>query len=98
MISKKAKYALKRLKFLTGIYRKGPVLFREIAFQEFIPEEFLEIIFLNLRSHGILQSHKGKRGNYQLRVEPNRVGLTRAVRIIDGPIAPASCVSLNLYV
>lgn len=98
MISKKAKYAIKALKVLTEQFGNGPVLISYISAQENIPKKFLEAILLELRNHGILQSQKGKGGGYLLRVEPERVNLAQVVRIIDGPIAPTPCVSLNFYV
>lgn len=98
MISKKAKYAIKALKVLTEEYGKGPVLISYISAKENIPKKFLEAILLELRNHGILQSQKGKGGGYLLRVDPNRVNLAQVLRVIDGPIAPTPCVSLNFYV
>jgi Rrf2 family protein len=98
MISKKAKYALKALKVLTEDFGKGPILISHIADREGIPKKFLEAILLELRNHGVLQSQKGKGGGYMLRVEPERINFAQVVRVIDGPIAPTPCVSLNFYV
>lgn len=98
MISKKAKYALKALKVLTEERGRGPVLIAHIADREAIPKKFLEAILLELRNHGILQSQKGKGGGYMLRIEPHRVNFAQVIRVIDGPIAPTPCVSLNFYV
>jgi Rrf2 family protein len=98
MISKKAKYAIKALKVLTEEFGKGPVLISYISARESIPKKFLEAILLELRNHGILQSQKGKGGGYLLRVDPARVNLAQVLRVIDGPIAPTPCVSLNFYV
>ena len=98
MISKKAKYALKALKVLTEERGKGPILIAHIAEREAIPKKFLEAILLELRNHGILQSQKGKGGGYMLRIEPHRVNFAQVIRVIDGPIAPTPCVSLNFYV
>src|SRR5919107_6276962 len=98
MISKKAKYAIKALKVLTEEFGKGPVLISYISAKENIPKKFLEAILLELRHHGILQSQKGKGGGYLLRVDPGRVNLAQVLRVIDGPIAPTPCVSLNFYV
>ncbi|GAB3574947.1 Rrf2 family transcriptional regulator [Spirosoma luteolum] len=98
MISKKAKYAIKALKALTEAYGSGPVLIADVANRELIPRKFLESILLDLRNHGLLQSQKGKGGGYMLRVEPDRITLAQVIRIIDGPIAPTPCVSLNFYV
>lgn len=98
MISRKAKYAIKALKVLAEEYGKGPILIICIAEKETIPRKFLESILLDLRNHGLLQSQKGKGGGYSLRVEPDRINLAQVIRVIDGPIAPMPCVSLNFYV
>lgn len=98
MISRKAKYAIKALKVLATQYGTGPMLIAHIAARENIPLKFLESILLDLRNHGLLQSQKGKGGGYQLRVEPGRINLAQVIRVIDGPIAPTPCVSLNFYV
>lgn len=98
MISKKAKYALKALKFLSEKYElKKPVLISEIAEQEQIPKKFLEAILLELRNNGILHSQKGKGGGYMLRTDPSSISFAKILRIVDGPIAPILCVSLNFY-
>jgi Rrf2 family protein len=98
MISKKAKYALKALKVLTEDFGKGPILISHVAERENIPKKFLEAILLELRNHGVLQSQKGKGGGYMLRLEPSKINFAQVIRVIDGPIAPTPCVSLNFYV
>jgi Rrf2 family protein len=98
MISKKAKYALKALTRLADEYEAHkPLLISEISEKENIPKKFLEAILLELRNNGILQSQKGKGGGYLLRMPPEEVTLSKVIRIIDGPIAPVLCVSLNFY-
>ncbi len=98
MISKKAKYALKALSCLaTAFENKKPMLISEIAVKENIPKKFLETILLELRNNGVLHSQKGKGGGYILRLQPESVNLAKIIRIIDGPIAPVLCVSLNFY-
>ena len=98
MISKKAKYALKALKYLANRYaEKKPTLISEIAEAEVIPKKFLEAILLELRNNGLLQSQKGKGGGYLLRMPPSEITFAKVLRIIDGPIAPLLCVSLNFY-
>ncbi len=97
MISKKAKYALKALKVLAESFEKGPLLISHIAESEKIPKKFLEAILLELRNHGLLQSQKGKGGGYYLRQDPSKITFAKVIRVIDGPIAPALCVSLHFY-
>jgi Rrf2 family protein len=73
------------------------MLISEIAEAENIPKKFLEAILLELRKNGLLHSQKGKGGGYTLRVDPAEIPISKVLRIVDGPIAPMLCVSLNFY-
>lgn len=97
MLSKKTKYGLKALTFLASQKGKTPVQIAEIAKQENISQKFLESILLSLRKTGILGSKKGKGGGYYLIKDPNEIMMTDVMRILEGPIAMVSCVSLNFY-
>lgn len=97
MISKRTKYGLKALGYLAAHYGKGPVLIAEIAEHKKIPLKFLENILLQLKQHQVLESKKGKGGGYMLAAHPKKTNLATIYRIIEGPIAPLPCVSLNFY-
>ena len=97
MISKKAKYGLKALLMLAGEHDKGPILIADIAASQFIPKKFLELILLELKRHGLLQSKKGKGGGYYLARHPESITLGQVIRCIDGPIALVPCVSQTAY-
>ncbi|MFH1737584.1 MAG: Rrf2 family transcriptional regulator [bacterium] len=97
MLSKKAEYALRALILLAGRYGQGPVLISTLAQEENIPKKFLESILLELRNQGMLQSKKGRGGGYSLRQAPDSISLGQVIRIIDGPLAPVSCVSKTAY-
>lgn len=96
MLSKKAKYALKALLYLTKEHNGGLVMISEIAASEKIPRKFLEAILVDLKAHGLLFSLRGKKGGYRLAKEPAQISVGYVVRIVDGPLAPIPCVS-NLY-
>ena len=97
MISKKTKYGLRALIYLAREYKKGPVLISDIAKNEKMPQKFLEFILLDLKKNGILESKKGKGGGYFLATEPKKTYLGNIVRVLDGPLAPVSCVSQTAY-
>ena len=97
MLSQKAKYALQALGLLTARYQMGPVLISEIAGVKKIPIKFLENILLELKHANILESYRGRTGGYALKVAPKTVKLSQIIRIVNGPIAMLSCVSLNFY-
>ncbi|HUY39432.1 MAG TPA: Rrf2 family transcriptional regulator [Candidatus Binataceae bacterium] len=98
MLSKKSKYALKALTILAKEYGQGPVLISDIAQREEISRKFLEIILLELKNAGILQSRKGKGGGYSLGRPPRQISLGHVIRVLDGPLAPLPCVSRTAYV
>ena len=97
MISKKTKYGLHALINLSQNYNKGTILIADLARQENIPKKFLELILLELKNQGILESKKGKGGGYQLARHPREIKLGQVIRILDGPLAPVSCVSQTAY-
>lgn len=97
MLTKKAKYALKAVLYLAREYGKGPILVSEIAEREQIPHKFLEVILLDLKNMGILQSKKGKGGGYSLSKSPDSIFFGQVIRAIDGPLALLPCVSLTAY-
>ena len=73
------------------------VLIGTIAQEKHIPIKFLEAILCELRNHEVLISVRGRNGGYRLAEPPNKITLARVIRIVDGPIALLSCVSLNFY-
>jgi len=96
MLSKKAKYALKALLYLTKNADRGLVLISEISAEERIPRKFLEAILVDLKTQQILQSTRGKNGGYALAKDPAQVSVGNIIRMIDGPLAAIPCVS-HLY-
>ena len=96
MISKKTKYGLKALTYIARQDQKM-VPIAVIAESENIPHKFLESILLVLRKSGFLGSKKGKGGGYYLLKEASEIYMTDVMRILEGPIAPVACVSLNYY-
>ena len=97
MLSKKTQYAFKALIYLAEHSKNGPVLIADISKKKRIPLKFLENILLELRKAGLLESKKGKGGGYYFAVPPKDIPLSKVMRLLDGPIALLSCVSLNFY-
>jgi Rrf2 family protein len=97
MLSKKTQYALQALSYMVGKHTESPILIAEIAEEKKIPLKFLENILLELKKAGFLESKKGKHGGYLFAMPPEKIRLSAIFRIIEGPIALLSCVSLNFY-
>jgi Rrf2 family protein len=87
-ISQKGLYALQAMMMLGRHQRQGAIKIRDIAYEEDLPEKFLELILLELKNARIVESVRGAKGGYQLRREPADVRLSEIIRLIDGPLAP----------
>ena len=87
-ISQKGLYALQALMMLARRYQEGAIRIRDIAYEEGLPEKFLELILLELKNARIVESVRGAKGGYRLRRSPQQVRLSEIIRLIDGPLAP----------
>jgi Rrf2 family protein len=96
-ISKRTQYGLKAVLALGQRYREGPVLISTLAKEESIPLKFLEVILLDLKTHGLLESKVGRKGGYRLSRPPAAVTMGTIVRILEGPLAPLPCASESAY-
>lgn len=97
MLSKKPQYAFRALTTLARHEGNGPLPISKIVKEHPMSVKFLETILLELRKNDILGSKKGKGGGYFLLKLPEEISLAQIIRILDGPIAPLKCVSLNFY-
>jgi Rrf2 family protein len=96
-ISKRTQYGLKAMLALGRRYRQKPVLIATLAEEESIPLKFLEVILLDLKGHGLLDSKKGKGGGYFLSRPPSTITLGSVIRMIEGPVAPLPCASETAF-
>jgi Rrf2 family protein len=96
-ISKKTKYGLQSLIALARKYGEGPVLIATLAKEEDIPIKFLELILLDLKNSGLLESKKGPGGGYQLSRPPSQITVGAVIRFMEGPLAPLPCASVSAY-
>jgi Rrf2 family protein len=96
-ISKKTKYGLQALFALARRYGQGPILIANLAKDDDIPIKFLELILLDLKNGGILDSKKGPGGGYLLSRPPEKITLGSVIRLMEGPLAPLPCASETAY-
>jgi Rrf2 family protein len=93
------KYALKSMMVLAD-ERAGAgnaLRIEEIARRAETPKRFLEHILLEIRNAGYIASIRGRNGGYLLIKEPAAIPLSELLRMIDGPIAPLTCLSRRAY-
>src|SRR5207237_1620107 len=87
-VSQKGLYALQAMMMLGRRYNQGAIKIRDIAYEESLPEKFLELILLELKNARLVESVRGAKGGYQLRRPPSEIDLSEIIRVIDGPLAP----------
>jgi Rrf2 family protein len=92
MLSQKARYALRALVELARA-QGAQVTSGELASRADAPRKFLEAILLELARNKVVISRRGKFGGYTLARTPQQISFAEVIRIIDGPLALAPCVS-----
>src|SRR4029079_1191973 len=93
-LSKKADYALMAMKHLAvrgDRGSQGSSSAREIAEQYNIPIELMAKVLQRLVRRGLLVSHQGTRGGYQLARGPEKISVADVSQAIEGPVAVAAC-------
>jgi Rrf2 family protein len=98
-LSKRGEYALRALIDFGIAYELGRPLLKigELVEKERLPVKFLEQILTQLRGAGYIETKRGKAGGYFLAKPPKQISLGQVIRLIDGPLAPISCVSVTAY-
>jgi len=98
MLSQKAKDAIKaRLVLARAQDQDQLVQARDFSGSENIPKEFLDLIFFELRRHGLIVSVRGREGGYALARPAAEISIAAIVRAVDGPLAPLPCASVKFY-
>ena len=91
--SSRARYGLRAMIALAQDYQKGPMSLAEIAKSEDISLSYLEQLVTVLRRAGLVGGTRGSHGGYRLTADPASITAGQVVRALEGPIAPAECVS-----
>jgi Rrf2 family protein len=95
MLSQKARYALRALVELARA-EGAQLTAGELAARADAPRKFLEAILLELSRNRLVASRRGKFGGYTLARPAAEISFAEAIRIVDGPLALAPCVSPRL--
>ena len=91
-LSKKSDYALIAMTHLALKSVQGAsASAREIAEQYDIPIELMAKVLQRLVKSGLLASHQGTRGGYQLGRAPTAISVADVIQAIDGPLQVTAC-------
>ena len=98
-LSKRGEYALRALIDFGIAHELGRPMLKigELVEKERLPVKFLEQILTQLRGAGYIETKRGKAGGYFLAKPARDISLGKVIRLIDGPLAPISCVSVTAY-
>ena len=97
MLSQKGRYALHAQFVLAEHGGDEPMLIADIAEEARVPRKFLEAILVELKKRGIVKSTRGRSGGYMLGRSPADISFADVIRVTDGPLALAPCVSVTAY-
>jgi Rrf2 family protein len=92
MLSSKARYALRAVVELARV-EGSQITAGDLAERADAPRKFLEAILLELARRGVVVSRRGKLGGYSLARPAAQISFAEVIRVIDGPLAMAPCVS-----
>jgi Rrf2 family protein len=90
-LSKKADYALMAMKHLALRGDRGSSSAREIAALYNIPIELMAKVLQRLVRRGLLSSHQGTRGGYELAKRPTQISVADVIQAIEGPVTVTAC-------
>ena len=96
-LSRRSEYGLRALVDLVRNDGGGPVALAVLAQRNALPTKFLEQIMATLKRGGIVRTTLGAHGGYAIAADPDTVTIGRVLRLLDGALAPVSCVSLRYY-
>jgi Rrf2 family protein len=92
MLSQKTRYALRAMVELARA-EGAQLTAGELANRADAPRKFLEAILLELARNRLVASRRGKFGGYVLSRPAAEISFAEVIRIVEGPLALAPCVS-----
>src|SRR6266850_7299206 len=96
-LSRRSEYGIRALVDLVRHDDDAPVALAALAGRNNLPPKFLEQIMSTLKHGGIVRTTLGAHGGYAMAADPATISLGRVIRLLDGALAPLSCVSLRYY-
>lgn len=97
MLSQKTRYTIRALQHLADTWGKGSVRLDAIAESQNIPRKFLTVILSEMAREGIVISHRGRDGGYELALPPVDIRYGDIIRLTRGSLALVPCASRNAH-
>lgn len=90
-LSREADYSLLAMVYIAARPQGELACRGDIAAHYSIPKEFLAKVLQKLSRHGLIKSHRGMQGGYQLARDAEKISLADVVEAVDGPMALVEC-------
>ena len=97
MLPQKTRYSIRALQHLADHWRQGPVRLDSIAEAQNIPRKFLTVILSEMVREGIVMSHRGREGGYELALPPVDIRYGDIIRLTRGSLALVPCAARNAH-
>ena len=91
--STRGEYGIRMMMDLARRYGHGPQPLSEVARHEALSAAYLEQLVGKLRKAGLVTSHHGAHGGYELSRPPNEITVGAVMRVLEGPISPMICAT-----
>lgn len=93
-ISTRGHYGLRAVIAISRLAQKGlPVSVNDVAREENLSNTYLEQLVSRLRCAGILRSHRGARGGYELVRDPDSISVAEVLRAAGEQFVFPECTS-----
>ena len=97
MLSQKTRYTIRALQHLADCWQQGAVRLDLIAEAQNIPRKFLTVILSEMVREGVVISHRGRDGGYELALPPVDIRYGDIIRLTRGSLALVPCASRNAH-
>jgi Rrf2 family protein len=94
-LTKKADYGLLAVKYLAENRSTVSSSAKDISEAYHIPLQLLAKILQRLTKVGLLRSHAGMNGGYELSRDPKDITAFEVIHAIDGPLFITSCITIS---
>lgn len=91
-MSKRADYSLMAIQHLAAVSDGGFLSAREIAAEHRIPPALMAKLLQKLARKGLVASHHGTKGGYQIARSPSDITLWDVIDAIEGPLCFIECL------
>ncbi len=90
-ITSSIEYATRLMVTLAAEHGKAPVPAEKLAETDNVPADYVSQILVKLRRAGLVTSHRGSAGGYELAKKPAEISLSEVVRAVDGAVFEEVC-------